>query len=146
METAALGRTNLADGSAIDYLSSMSADSRSLRSRWSEFFGSLRTQISAAFAIGLPADDARASVEPGAGQEGDDPIRLLKVLHLEDERLALVEEDSDTMMATAMLEKIEDIKVHALQLSEQNMEQAIGIIKSWLREPAQGSNLPARAA
>lgn len=43
----------------------MSADSRSLRNRWSEFFGSLRTQISAAFAVGLPADDARALVEPG---------------------------------------------------------------------------------
>lgn len=61
-------------GSAIDYLSSMSADSRSLRNRWSEFFGSLRTQISAAFAVGLPADDARAAVEPGAGQEGDDGL------------------------------------------------------------------------
>ena len=36
----------------------MSADSRSLRNRWSDFFGSLRTQISAAFAVGLPADDA----------------------------------------------------------------------------------------
>ena len=52
----------------------MSADSRSLRNRWSDFFGSLRTQISAAFAVGLPADDARASVEPGAGQEGDDEL------------------------------------------------------------------------
>ena len=52
----------------------MSADSRSLRNRWSEFFGSLRTQISAAFAVGLPADDARAPVEPGASQEGDDGL------------------------------------------------------------------------
>ena len=53
----------------------MSADSRSLRNRWSEFFGSLCTQISAAFAVGFPADDARAPVEPGAGQEGDDGLR-----------------------------------------------------------------------
>ncbi len=52
----------------------MSADSRSLRNRWSEFFGSLRTQISAAFAVGLPADDARAPVESGAGQEGEDGL------------------------------------------------------------------------
>ena len=36
--------------------------------------GSLRTQISAAFAVGLPADDARAPVESGAGQEGDDGL------------------------------------------------------------------------
>ena len=52
----------------------MSADSRSLRNRWSEFFGSLRTQISAAFAVGLPADDARAPVESAAGQEGEDGL------------------------------------------------------------------------
>jgi hypothetical protein len=52
----------------------MSADSRSFRNRWSDFFGSLRTQISAAFAVGLPADDAPAYVEPGAGQEGDDAL------------------------------------------------------------------------
>ena len=78
--------------------------------------------------------------------EGRMMIEELEGLPQSEERLALVEEDSDTMMAAAMLEKIEDIKVHALQLSEQNMEQAIGIIKSWLREPAQGSNLPARAA
>jgi len=32
-------------------------------------------QISAAFAVGLPADDARAPVEPGAGREGDDGLR-----------------------------------------------------------------------
>ena len=43
------------------------------------------------------------------------------------------------------LEKIEDIKAHALQLSEQNMDQAIGIIKSWLKEPA-AEKLPAKAA
>jgi hypothetical protein len=40
----------------------------------SEFFDSLRTQVSAAFAVGLPTDDACASVEPGAGQEGDDGL------------------------------------------------------------------------
>lgn len=46
----------------------------SLRNRWSEFFGSLRTQISAAIAVGLPVDEARASDESGAGQESDDGL------------------------------------------------------------------------
>lgn len=75
-------------------------------------------------------------------------IEELEGLPQSDERLALVEDDDDTVLATAMLEKIEDIKVHALQLSEQNMDQALGIIKSWLREPAQGqgAQVPARAA
>lgn len=52
----------------------MAADDRPARNCLSEFFDSLRTKISAAFAVGLPADDARASVEPGAGQEGDDEL------------------------------------------------------------------------
>ncbi len=52
----------------------MAADDRPSRNWLSEFFGSLRTQISAAFAVGLPADDARAPVESGAGQEGDDEL------------------------------------------------------------------------
>ena len=52
----------------------MAADDRPARNWLSEFFDSLRTKISAAFAVGLPADDARASVEPGAGQEGDDEL------------------------------------------------------------------------
>jgi len=47
---------------------------RSLRNRWSDFVGSLRTQISAVFAVGLPADDACASAELGAGQDGDDEL------------------------------------------------------------------------
>jgi hypothetical protein len=57
----------------------MTADDRPSRNWLSEFFGSLRTQISAAFAVGLPEDDAGASVEPGGGQDGDDgvgPARL----------------------------------------------------------------------
>ena len=65
-----------------------------------------------------------------------------------DERLALVEPDDDEVAAVAMLEKIEDIKAHSLQLSEQNMDQAMGIIKSWLKNsPAEGgSRVPAKAA
>ncbi|MDR2489645.1 MAG: flagellar M-ring protein FliF [Desulfovibrio sp.] len=70
----------------------------------------------------------------------------LEGLPQSDERLALVEEDDEAVAATAMLEKIEDIKAHSLQLSEQNIEQAIGIIRSWLKEPAKSGSVPARAA
>ncbi|MDL2216991.1 flagellar M-ring protein FliF, partial [Desulfovibrio sp. OttesenSCG-928-M14] len=68
-----------------------------------------------------------------------------------EERLALMEDDDEAVTATAMLEKIEDIKVHALQLSEQNIEQALGIIQSWLkdggRQPGQQQvTAPARVA
>lgn len=65
------------------------------------------------------------------------------------ERLALVEETDEAVAATAMLEKIEDIKAHSLQLSEQNLDQALGIIKSWLRDPKSsgaGVHVPAKAA
>jgi hypothetical protein len=57
----------------------MTADDRPSRDWLSEFFGSLRTQIGAAFAVGLSTDDARASVEPDAGQDCEDgvgPARL----------------------------------------------------------------------
>ena len=55
-----------------------------------------------------------------------------------DERLALIDGSDEAVEALAMLEKIEDIKAHSIQLSEQNMDQALGIIRSWLRaaEPA----------
>jgi flagellar M-ring protein FliF len=77
-------------------------------------------------------------------------IEGLEGLPAPDERLALIDDDDEAVVATAMLEKLEDIKVHALQLSEQNIEQAIGIIRSWLKEgsgaTAQGAAVPARAA
>ena len=75
-------------------------------------------------------------------------VEGLEGLPQTDERLALVEPDDDEMAAVAMLEKIEDIKAHALQLSEQNMEQSMGIIKSWLKNvsAAEGSRVPAKAA
>jgi flagellar M-ring protein FliF len=63
-----------------------------------------------------------------------------------DERLALIDDD-DAVAATAILEKIEDIKAHALHLSEQNIDQAIGILRSWLKDkPPQGAQTPAKAA
>ncbi len=74
-------------------------------------------------------------------------IEGLEGLPAPDERLALVDDDDDAVAATAMLEKIEDIKAHALHLSEQNIDQALGIIKSWLKDsPKQGVQVPARAA
>lgn len=50
-----------------------------------------------------------------------------------DERLALIDASDDAVEALATLEKIEDIKAHSIQLSEQNMDQALGIIRNWLR-------------
>jgi flagellar M-ring protein FliF len=51
-------------------------------------------------------------------------------------RLALEESDEETEMAFDQLRKIEDIRAHAVQLSEQNMDGAMAIIKSWLKEEA----------
>lgn len=75
-------------------------------------------------------------------------IEGLEGLPAPDERLALVDDDDDAVAATAMLEKIEDIKAHAMHLSEQNIDQAIGIIKSWLKDSGkkQMAQLPAKAA
>lgn len=74
-------------------------------------------------------------------------IEGLEGLPAVDERLALMDEDDEAIAATAMLEKMEDIKAHSLQLSEQNIEQALGIIKSWLKDAGQGgAQAPAKAA
>jgi flagellar M-ring protein FliF len=74
-------------------------------------------------------------------------IEELEGLPQSDERLALADPDPDTVAAAAMLEKIEDIKGHALQLSEQNMEQALGIIRSWLKgNGSAAAQPPAKAA
>ena len=66
----------------------------------------------------------------------------LEGLPLPDERLAIEEIDEETLSATVIIDKIEDIRAHALQMSEQNMDQALGILKTWLSQPA--SNVPAR--
>lgn len=71
----------------------------------------------------------------------------LEGLPAPDERLALMDDDDEAVAATAMLEKIEDIKAHALQLSEQNIDQALGIIRSWLKDADRGAaQVPAKAA
>lgn len=69
----------------------------------------------------------RPKVETGEILEG------LEGLPAGEERLALIEGE-DEMDALDALKKIEDIKAHATQLAEQNMEQAVGILKSWLKE------------
>lgn len=51
------------------------------------------------------------------------------------ERLALMEGDDEEAEALDAMRKIEDIKAHAAQLSEQNFDQAVAILKHWLKEP-----------
>jgi len=50
-------------------------------------------------------------------------------------RIALIEGD-DEEDALDSLRKIDDIRAHALQLSEQNMDGAMAIIKTWLKQEA----------
>ena len=51
-------------------------------------------------------------------------------------RIALIEGDEEED-ALDSLRKIDDIRAHALQLSEQNMDGAMAIIKNWLKQEAQ---------
>ena len=60
--------------------------------------------------------------------------------------VAIIEQVASAKGVPVKLEKIEDIKAHALQLSEQNLDQAIGIIRSWLKEPVKAGAVPAKAA
>lgn len=50
-------------------------------------------------------------------------------------RIALMEGDDDEEDLEA-IRKLDDIRAHALQLSEQNMDGAMAIIKTWLKEEA----------
>lgn len=68
-------------------------------------------------------------------------IEGLEGLPSGEERLALIEGDEEVDALDA-LRKIEDIKAHAMQLAEQNMDQAAGIIRSWLKN-AEGSKVSA---
>lgn len=51
-------------------------------------------------------------------------------------RLALEEADDAAALAFDQLRKIDDIRAHAIQLSEQNMDGAMAIIKTWLKAEA----------
>ena len=52
-------------------------------------------------------------------------------------RIALIEGDDEEEDALDSLRKIDDIRAHSLQLSEQNMDGAMAIIKNWLKQEAQ---------
>jgi len=51
-------------------------------------------------------------------------------------RLALEEAEEAAELAFDQLRKIDDIRAHAIQLSEQNMDGAMAIIKTWLKGEA----------
>jgi flagellar M-ring protein FliF len=51
-------------------------------------------------------------------------------------RLALEEAEDEAALAFDQLRKIDDIRAHAIQLSEQNMDGAMAIIKTWLKVEA----------
>jgi flagellar M-ring protein FliF len=51
-----------------------------------------------------------------------------------EERLALIEGEDGEEDALEALKKIEDVKAHALQLSEQNMDQALAIVRGWMKQ------------
>ncbi len=57
-----------------------------------------------------------------------------------EERLALIEGEDGEEDALEALKKIEDVKAHALQLSEQNMDQALAIVRGWMKQQ-EGSKL-----
>ena len=50
----------------------MTADNQSLRSLWTDFLASLRMQLGAALAVGLPEDESARPRGPEADGEGDD--------------------------------------------------------------------------
>ncbi len=60
-------------------------------------------------------------------------IEGLEGLPAGEDRLALIEADEE-MDALDALKKIEDVKAHTLQLCEQNMEQAVSIVRGWMKE------------
>ncbi|CAM2060155.1 Flagellar M-ring protein [Desulfovibrionales bacterium] len=62
------------------------------------------------------------------------PAVNLKSLSESDTQLVLTEVDKKEDEALDVTKKIEDIKVHVMQVSESNMEKAVAIVKSWLKQ------------
>ena len=60
-------------------------------------------------------------------------IEGLEGLPAGEDRLALIEADEELDALDAM-KKIDDVKAHTMQLCEQNMEQAVSILRGWIRE------------
>lgn len=73
-------------------------------------------------------------------------LEELAGLPIAEERLALTDSSDEELDAMAVLDKIEDIKSHALNLSEQNMDQAVGIIREWMHAASGKETLPAKTA
>ncbi len=60
-------------------------------------------------------------------------IEGLEGLPAGEDRLALIEAD-DELEALDAMKKIDDVKAHTQQLCEQNMEQAVSILRGWMKE------------
>ena len=71
----------------------------------------------------------------------------LEGLPMPEERIAIEEMSDEELVSPVVSETIEDIKAHALQLSEQNMDQALNILKGWVNDQtsANTGNMPATA-
>lgn len=69
----------------------------------------------------------------------------LEGLPMPEERIAIEEVSEEELVSPVIADNLEDIKAHALQLSEQNMDQAINILKGWIGDTANAkdSNMPA---
>jgi Flagellar biosynthesis/type III secretory pathway lipoprotein len=70
-------------------------------------------------------------------------VEGLEGLPAGESRLALLESEEELEPVDA-LKQIEDIKAHAINLAEQNMDQAVSILRGWLN--AGGSPVEQRAA
>ena len=63
--------------------------------------------------------------------QGSEVVEGLEGLPAGESPLALLEGEEE-MDALDALKQIDDIKSHTLHLCEQNMDQAIGILRSWM--------------
>ena len=63
--------------------------------------------------------------------QGSEVVEGLEGLPAGESRLALLEGEEEVEAIDA-LKQIEDIKAHTLHLAEQNMDQAISILRGWL--------------
>jgi len=66
--------------------------------------------------------------------EGGDVVESLEGLPEGQQRLALVESEEEEGEGLDAMRKIEDIKAEAVQMSDQNLDQAASVIKMWVRE------------
>lgn len=69
----------------------------------------------------------------------------LEGLPMPEERIAIEELSDEELVSPVVTDSFEDIKAHALQLSEQNMDQAINILRVWINDKTEAAtaSLPA---